>query len=192
MELHRLEVGKPFAPGPPRPEVSEFNWRSPECELIVCFRQPSPDEVEAVRVGPAEFALYHERDQIVLCYRFLAAPGRQSGVSWSDTPYHIGRLQAAGRPAAESTPPPDPGSLSPESRQHLHIILLDEAGIVRVLRTATFSPEFTRALYSAIRDQASRSYDAPAYGHGLDALYGRFATSDQLAAACAVRCRGED
>jgi hypothetical protein len=192
MALHKLEVGKPFAPGSTRPEGGEFNWRSPECELILTFGRPSPDEVEAVRVGPAEFALYHDRDQIVLCYRFHPAPGRKTGMPWSDAPYHIGRLALAGRPASESVPPPDPATLSPESRQLLHVILLDEGGIVRVLRTATLSPEFTRALYAAVRDQASRSYDAAAYGHGLDMLYRRFDDSDQLAAACAVRCRGGD
>jgi hypothetical protein len=190
MELHRPEVGKPY--GSTRPEGEEFNWRSPECELIITFRRPSPDEVEAVRVGPAEFALYHEGDQVVLCYRFHPAPGRKSGVLWSDAPYHIGRPPEAGRPAEESTPPPDPGSLSPESHQLLHVILLDEAGIVRVLRTATLSPEFTRGLYSAIRDQASRPYDARAYELGLHALFQRFPASDRLAAACAVRCRGGD
>jgi hypothetical protein len=187
--MHRFEVGKPFAPGPPRPEGAEFNWRSPECELIVTMRGPSPDEVEAVRAGPSEFGLFHQYEQIILCYRFGAAPGRKSGVPWSDAPYHIGRLAAAGRPAAESEPPPDPAGLSAESRQLLHVILLDERGIVRVLRAVTLSPEFTRALYAAIRGQASRPYDRGRYEAELDRLYQTY-TSDRLAAACAVRCEG--
>jgi hypothetical protein len=187
--VHRYEVGKPFAPGATRPEGAEFNWRSPECELVLCLASPSPDEVEAARIGPAEFGLYHEGDQIILCYRFRPAAGRKSGMPWSDAPYHIGRLAAAGRPAAEAVPPPDPAGLSAEARQLLHVVLLDERGIVRVLRAVTLSPEFTRALYAAIRDQASRPYDRAAYEAGLDRLYARY-TSDRLVAACRVRCEG--
>jgi hypothetical protein len=179
--VHRYEVGKPYG-GPPRPEGVEFNFRGGECELIVVLCSPAPSEVEAVRAGKAQFGLYKEGDQILLCYKFGVMP-------WSDAPYHHARLAEAGVPEEQRRLPPDPDMLTPESRAVLHVILLDTRGIVRVLRAVTFSPEFTRALFSAIRDQAARPYHRGAYEAGLDRLYAQF-TSDRLAAACRWHCEG--
>lgn len=182
--MHSLEVGKPYIPGRSRwPEGCEYNYRGGENELRLSYGDPSPREVAAVQKGRALFGLYHEGDQVILCYRF-------GDLAWSDAPFHLARLAAAGVPAEERTPPPDPATLSPESRAILQVVLVDAGpGIVRVLRAVTLSPEFTSALFGAIRDQASRPYDRASYEAGLDRIYRRYG-SDQLAAACRVRCEG--
>jgi hypothetical protein len=211
--MHAYEVGKPYHPGRREwPECSEFNYRGGECELKIFFRSPTPREIEAVQAGRSEFALFHQGDQIILCYRFDAADRPGAGVPWSDAPYSFHRLADSGVPEAERALPPDPkafldrlaaagkdawkaGRLPGEeftcdSRALLQILLIDAAtGIIRCLRAVTLSPEFTRALFGAIRDQAARPWDRAAYERALKSITDHH-TSEQLAGLASVRCQG--
>jgi hypothetical protein len=190
--MHAYEVGKLYHPGRTTwPETSEFNYRGGECELRLFFRSPTPSEIGAGRSGRSEFALFHQDDQIIFCYRFDAESGRAgSGIPWSDAPYHFGRLALAGLLAKQRTIPPDPARLGPETRALLHIRLIDAAtGLTQVLRVVSLSPEFTRTLFRAIRDQARRPFDLAAYDQELASIYAGY-SSEQLAAAAVVRCEG--
>ena len=77
-----FEVGKPYNPNKQKwLEASQYSFRSGQHELVLFFRNPTAQEVDAVRRGTAEFALSVELPLIVLCYRF------GNGVPWSDASY---------------------------------------------------------------------------------------------------------
>jgi hypothetical protein len=181
---HLLEVGKPYHPDRKMwPQGNQFSYRGRELVLVLFFDQPTPAEVQAVRHGMADFGLYDADDLVVLCYRFHHDQG---GVPWSDAPYHIGLV-----PQGERIIPPDPATLTPESRAVLHIILVNATGgQIRALRQVSLSPEFTARLFGAIRAQASRPFDSRQYGSRLRSLNFQFPTSDLLVAVCSVRCEG--
>ena len=183
--MHALSVGKPYIPGRSRwPEVGEYNYRAGANELRIFWGAPTASEVESVRKGPALFGLYTQGDLLILCYRFGSLP-------WSDAPYSIHLLEPAGVPP-EDRVPPDPASLTPESRALLDVVLIDAgSGIVRALRTVTFSPEFTGALYYAIAAQARMPFDKSEYDESIERVYRTYPT-DRLAAACQVQCKGGD
>jgi hypothetical protein len=182
--MHRLEVGKPYNPDRKMwPEGNQFNYRSGELELVLFFDQPTPAEIRAVKTGRADFGLYDADGLVVLCYRFWHDLG---GVPWSDAPYHIGLV-----PQAERIAPPDPSTLTAETRALLQIILVNATGgQIRALRMVSLSPEFTARLFGVIRAQASRPFDSRQYDSLLKSLSFQFPTSDHLVDACSVRCEG--
>ena len=182
--LHPYQVGQPYHPDREMwPQAPQFNYRGGACELVLFFDQPTPAEVVAVESGRAEFALYDRAGLAVLSYRFVHPQG---GIPWSDAPYHYQLV-----PERERIPPPDPRALSLESRALLDVIQVDAlGGQIRALRRVSLSPEFARSLFRAIGHQASRPFDSRRYEAGLKALYDQFPSSDQLAAACQVRCVG--
>jgi hypothetical protein len=184
--MHRLEVGKPYHPDRKIwPLAPQFSYRGGECELVLFVDQPTQAEVAGVKLGRAGFALYDRDGLAVLCYRFVHPKG---GIPWSDAPYHY-QLVAE----HERIPPPDPSRLSPESRAVLLVILVNATGgQVRALRQVSLSPEFTRALFWAIGQQAARPFDSRRYDADLKALYLEFPTSVHLVEACPVRCEGGD
>jgi len=184
--MHAYEVGRLYHPDRKVwPQGSQFVFRGGELELVLFFDNPSRHEVEAVRTGRSDFALYDHDDLVVLCYRF---EGPKANVPWSDSPY-CWHLVAA----AERILPPDPATLTPESRTLLHVVLVNAVGgQIQALHSLTLSPDFTRALFSAITRQAARPFDRAAYDLTIDALYRRYQSSAELAATCTVRCRGGD
>jgi hypothetical protein len=179
--VHAYEVGKLYNPARKMwPQTPQFNLRGGELELVLFFDSPTAAEVAAVHVSAAEFALYHDRDQVVLCYRF------RPGVPWSDAPYSYHLI-----PEAERIPPPDPEKLGPETRALLHILLVNATGgEIRVLRAVTLSPEFTRSLYAAISTQAQLPWDKAWYDRRLAELYRRYSTTEALVQACQHRTKG--
>jgi hypothetical protein len=183
MPLHLYEVGKPYHAGRKVwPETAQLHWMSGELELTVFMDRPTRHEVEAVRRGRSEFALYSEADLIVLCYRF---EGKRANIPWSDASYQWHLV-----PPAERVMPADPAGLTPESRVPLHVVLVNAiGGLIEAMRVVTLSPELTRALFAAIRSQAAAPWDREAHDRALVDLY-RTHTSDRLAAAAPVRCQG--
>jgi hypothetical protein len=89
----------------------------------------------------------------------------------------------------ERTLPPPSEETSPSLQALCTIILVDAAdGIVLVLWSVTFSPEFTRALHRAIADQVVASYEKVSHGRWADEMTRRFST-DQLWRRCTTRCQ---
>jgi hypothetical protein len=180
---HLHQVGKPYHPDRKIwPQGSHFNFMNGEFDLLLFFDAPTRHEIEAVRIGRAEFALYDHDDLVVLSYRF---EGKRENVPWSDAPYQWHVVPVANRIAPRE-------DLGPETRALLSITLVGATdGLIRVLRALTFSPEFTRDLFTAIARQAAAPYDRATYDRKVDSLYQRF-DSGQLAAASSFRRFGGD
>jgi hypothetical protein len=142
--MHVLTVGRPFPTAVPRVDAGAFyRYADGDHSLTLLMARPTPVEVEAVWKGQTRFALVVDGPALFFCYRFVPMP-------WSDAPYNI-HLEAP-----EDRTPPNLAELTDETRTLLHIHLVDtESGILRALRALTLGPDFTRALFEAIRDQAA-------------------------------------
>lgn len=157
------------------PEVAQYNYRGGEHELTIFLERPRTKELEAARVGAADFALIASPPVLLLCYRF------GDGLPWSDAPYSWHLV-----PDAERTLPPEPELAE---RALLHVVVVDAAtGIIRVLRALTLAPEFSRALHRAIRAQSRIPWSSHAFDRELSLL--QRSTSAELAGRADVRCRG--
>jgi hypothetical protein len=172
-----LEVGKPY-PGGPRawPEGADYNFRSGGHELRIFLDGATQHEVEAVRSGPVEFGLIVRPAGLMVIARF--------GSLTFDCSYHWGCMAEA--TGDRTLLPP-----SEETKPSMTIILLEATnGIVLVLRTVAFAPEFTRAIHKAITDQAGSPYDRAAHHRWADSML-RY-TTDQLWARCTIWGQGGD
>jgi energy-converting hydrogenase Eha subunit E len=124
------------------PAGAHFAFGPAGHELTLFYSEIDDDIVNEVRRGDAEFALIVEPPVIVLAYRF----GRS--ISWNDVPYswHLQPERQQLIPGVDHLP---------EQRSLLWISLVGaDDGIIYAQRGMTLSPDFTRALNEAIRDQA--------------------------------------
>jgi hypothetical protein len=165
------------------PERAQLAIRGDELELALFRDQPSYQEVEAVRIGRAEFGLYVDRDLVVLCYHFY---GHAGDIPWRDAPYSWHRV-----PAAERGAVPDVAQLGPDTRAVLHVVLVDAmGGDIRAVRQLSLSPTFTRSLYAAIANQAALPWEPDDYTRRLLKLMRRHPLTTSLVAASAAWCDG--
>lgn len=176
---HTLTVGRPYIESKTQwPEAVEYNYRSGSHELRLFYPNLSAQEIADVGRGLVRLAFAVRGDVIYLCWRF----GEQS---WCDATYSIHLV-----PAAERSTPPIP--VTPEERALLQVILVEATtGIIAAMRVVSFSPDFTRRLHAAIRDQLSRTWPGEdAYLTQCTRLYSAY-TSKQIAEQLAVAtCRG--
>lgn len=171
--LHVYRVGELYAPTRTRwPEAVDYNYRGGGGhELRLFWPRLSASNVQAVRTGSIELALYVEPPVIVLLYKIAGA------CDWSDQPFTIHLVPAAERQL------PIAGS-----RALLTILLIDaDTGILRVIRTITLAPALTTALHTAIAEQAAAPFDQDAYDHALAAIYRRHPTTRDLLRRATVR-----
>ncbi len=156
------------------PEGVQFNCGPGHYELVLFHAEIGADLVEAVRRGPAEFALIVEPQVIVLAYRFGEL------IPWQDIPYSW-HLQPAARQVIPSVVP------SSEARSLLWITMVGARdGIIHAQRGMTLSPSFTRTLHTAIRDQAARSFDPEECTGAISSIYLEYPhTVDRLSIAAA-------
>jgi hypothetical protein len=118
-------------------------------------------------------------------FRFGDRPDR--GIPWSDAPSSV-HLTAAEQGGVLAVPDPH---ITLESRAVLEIVLVDAAtGIIKALRDVSLSPEFTRALHQAIREQAEAPFDRRAYDRALQEAYRRWPTSEAMLRDAQARTRG--
>lgn len=176
-DMHEYQVGKPYIAGKTKyPENGEYNYRGGEHELRLFLADLTPAEINAVRLGRAEFGLFVDGPVILFLYRF------GDGIPWSDAPYTVHVV-----PEIERQLPP---VLEGPQRALLHVILVEaNTGIIQVLRAVTFSPDFTRALHRAIFGQGTQPFDQAAYDRRLAQLYARHSTTELVRKATA-RCIG--
>lgn len=183
MSLHPYQVGKPYIAGRRNwQEAVEYNYRQGAHELRMFLGNLKPWEIETIRSGPCEFALAVEKDVLFLLYRF--GEGRREAIPWSDAPFSWHLV-----PEDQRTLPEPTGLVEPHDT--LQVVLVDRlTGLIRALRMVSFSPAFTVALRSAIRDQASRSWPGGAeYDRQLGTVYGQH-SSEQLLARAIARTKG--
>lgn len=171
--MHLYEVGKLYTDRTHWPEGAQYNYRGGEHELVLFFNRPTAKEIHSIGKERAEFALFVERQLIILLYRF------GTGLDWSDAPYSIHLV-----PHEQRTIPPD---VEAGMRALLHIVLVDASnGIIRVLRVISLSPEFTQALHHAIQEQADMPFTRHVYNGQLESLFARY-PSFELAQMAGVR-----
>jgi hypothetical protein len=156
------------------PRGAEFAFGPGGHELTLFRPAIGPELAEAVGRGPAEFALIVRWPILVLTYRFGEA------IPWEDTPY-CWHLQPEARRVV-----PD-AAIAPGARTLLWISLVGaDDGIIHAQRGMTLSPEFTRALHDAIRDQALSPFDQDACTAAVARVYVRHhETADRLPIAAA-------
>ncbi len=178
-----LDVGQPYLPGHTswREHVEYNGFRNNRHYLRMFLNGLTPAEIRDVREGEAEFALYVEKDAIFFLYRFGSA------FPWSDAPYSIYLTNEPDREV------PEPGAAW-NSRDPLLVVLVDAAsGIVQGVRDLWLSPDFTKALRSAIAQQARRPWPGDqAYNSQIQDIYRRFPQPVELVHRAAAQTKGYD
>ena len=150
---------------------AEFSWGPNGHELRVVLPGLRSAEVTAVESGRIEAALLVEPPVLFLLIRFReqtdrVALGLVCSCCWWGSP-------------EERTDPP--------ASEVVRFVLVEgQSGIVRAIRTFSFSLEFTRSFHGAIDEQARLGYD-PAHEVAVEAMVRQYST-DQLWHCCQVRC----
>jgi hypothetical protein len=175
--MYRLVVGELYGPAWPDIEGADYNYRGEQHELRLFLAGVKAREITAVRDGPIDFGLLVEPEGLFLITRFGDTMSFESSYHW----FRLDPTERIEPPATEET--------RPELRALITIILVElTTGIVLALRAVTFSPEFTRAIHRAIRDQIDRPYNAATYERWTRVMM-RYETH-MLWNRCTVRCRG--
>jgi hypothetical protein len=174
------EVEKPYREGIDRyPEGAEYNYYDGHHQLVIYMADLLDVEIGSVKAGNANFAFTVISQSIILMYQFAPA------LPWGDAPFTIHLVPEKYR----KLPPIE--ELSPESRAFIHVHLIDaDTGILKVVRSMTLSPSFTRHLHDQIRLQSmQRDFDETIYRDTLKKLYDQHCTPALLSLAI-DRCRG--
>ena len=162
--MYLYEVGKLYSGRKRWPELAQYNYRGGEHELILFLGGPNKKEVEDVKNGDAEFALFVERDLIILLYKF------GQSIDWSDAPFSIHLVPLAERVLPEL--------INDNTRVLLHVLLVDAStGIIKAMRAISLSNEFSAALHQAILDQAKKTFTKNEYDRELTGLYNGYSSS---------------
>ncbi|GCF11246.1 hypothetical protein [Dictyobacter arantiisoli] len=182
--MHEFNVGTLYSKTRTSwPEIAEWNCTRSLNELRLFYYNPKPQEIQAISRGKCEFGLSVKGDIIFLSFRFYGNQPGQAGIPWSDAPYSYHML-----PDDRKQMPDE--NLSSESRSLLQVVLVNaNTGILLAIRNVTLSPEFTQALFQAIRDQAAKPFNQAAYDRQLKRIYDAY-NSKQLFAAAHVKCEG--
>ena len=173
-----LKVGGLFDPG--RTSYQEASWldyTETGPVLLMAVNNPTAKEIEAVKNGGIELALYETNPVLWFLYKI-------SGFGpWSDCPFSIRLYDGKGRRFDWSEKIEEGTGLA------LQIVLIDAGtGIVKVLRLVGMPTKFSRELRAMILRQLDRSFDVEKYSREIDKVYARL-SSDDLAARADIKCR---
>lgn len=147
------------------PDAPIYQYRAGHHELLLFFDAPSTAEIQSIRLGTAQFAFTVQNNVIVFLYEF--APGVPRG----DAPFSIHLI-----PLEERIIPAEPET--ERAQDILNIILVDAGtGIIEAMRKITFTPQFTAALRSAIRTQATQPFIERQHHLAVDALHANISTN---------------
>jgi hypothetical protein len=175
-----LKVGEPYM-GKKRGWIEgvQYNFDQAGHILQMFFARPTVKEVEAIRTGKIDLALYTTTDRAVILLAYKAP-----GIPWSDAPYTWHRV-----PAERQVIPP---ALEGEQRAMLEIHLVDTAtGLLRAMRRVSMAPEFSAHLHQMIAEQAATEADLSLYDRRLDGIYAKM-DAETIASMAQVRCTGGD
>lgn len=180
MEFQLLEVGKPYPGRATTQEASWLEYTESGPVLLMAVNRPTEKEIEAVRSGRIEFALYETDSVFWFLYKI-----RGFG-PWSDCPFSIRLYDGKGVKFDWSEEIEDGTGLA------LQIILI-EAGtnIVKVLRLIALPTKFSREFRAMVLAQLERPFDVARYHQEIDKTYARL-SSDDLAARADIKCRAGD
>ena len=161
-------------------EGTEYNYAADKHVIKLVWNRLTLAEVAAVDHGPLQFALFPNKEQIILFLKL----GEVSG--WLEMPYTIWRVSDDDR-AIPDTP-------DPKEHAGITIFLVQaESGRIAAMRFLTISPAMTTALLMAIRHQASLPFNQAQYDARLAELRRRYPTPDAFVADTTmvrIRCNG--
>ena len=179
---HLYEVGKLYSQkGKTRwDEHVEYNFLAKAHELRLFYKSPSEKEIENVRTGVAQFALYPYLDVIFFCFKFGDDP-------WSDSVSSIHLI-----PEDERMLPDDVDNA--QERGLLHTFLVDaDTGILKAMRVVSFSAQFSRAMNAAIWQQHERPFPSDTeYNAQAQRIYNQYSSSQIANKLAIIRCKGGD
>lgn len=175
--MHSFQVGKLYMPGKTSwPEASYFNYDAAGLTLTIFARNLKDDEIEAVKSGQIELALYENQPAIFLMWKI-----RGFG-PWSDAPYTIHVVPKDRQPDIESRKLVKEGEML-----GLQITLVEgTTGIIKVLRYVSTSTQFTILLNEAVDRQLKQPFNEQFYNQHINKLYARY-TSDAMATLAEAR-----
>lgn len=146
--------------------------------LLVCLDRLTEKEIDKLRIGKAEFALYENSDILFLLARI---PGV---LSWSDAPFHIG-LYGDGRSVPEV---PEGSGLA------LTVYGVDATnGKIKSMRLIGLGTKFSQEVVRIMKKQQMEpQIDRQEYNQQLEAIYGMYTCEMMVERAIATyRTRGE-
>lgn len=168
--MYKYEVGKPYVEGKTRwPEASFFSYDKAGLVLTIFASRLKEPEIEAVRRGQVELALYENQPTIFLLYKI------RGWGQWSDSPFTIHLVKPEDRPEIKP--------IIGEGQKLLLMIILvgADTGIIKVLRAVSTSTEFTIVLNHAVMRQLEQEFDRLRYNLHIDNLYSRYSSDQMLA-----------
>lgn len=174
--MPEYRVGTIYHPGKTRwQDGTDFNFRSGVLELRMFFSHLSGSDIRAIKNGPCTFALAVIEDIIYFLFEFGRA------CPWSDNSYSIHLVSEN-----ERTVPPE---LKPGEMATLTIILVSsEDGIIRAMRQISLGHDFSKALYDAIREQATQPFDRAEHDARIARVYRQYPTTQALLRQAKVSC----
>jgi hypothetical protein len=186
--MQLLTVGQPYDPGRRMwPEGADYNFRAGAHELRIFLTRATAAEVAAAQEGKIDFGLLIDLPELYIVSRFFDPRDPTRRVMAFDCSYSIHRVVKE-----ERTPPPPSEEISPDLRALVVVVLVEATNeVVLVLRTMSYSPEFTRVFHRAIADQLALPYDKTAHEREAVAKVQSFDTY-QLWDLCQFHCTGGD
>lgn len=176
--LHVFEVGGLFIPGKTQyREAAVLEYTESGPLLLLAIIGPTAKEVEAVKAGKIELALY-EREPVLWFLFKIHGFG-----PWSDAPFSIRLYDGRDRKFDWSEEIEDGMGLG------LQIILVDAGtGIVKALRFIAMPTDFSREFRAAILRQLERPFSADEYNREISRIYANY-SSDDLADRADIKCK---
>jgi hypothetical protein len=142
-----IKRGELLVPGRTQwPETIEYNYTLNGHEIRIFMRSPIKEEIQSIRQGLLDFALYNADLPVVLI--------KTEAIPWSDCPFSYWLV------------PPDYRQIPPEIKAGemaiINIILVDaDTGIVKGIRSTSLSTEFSQKLHESIQKQIDEGEFSP-------------------------------
>ncbi|HZK18932.1 MAG TPA: hypothetical protein VFD15_06415 [Clostridia bacterium] len=178
--MHILEVGKLLIPGKTRyNEGATFEYSELGPVLVFAFGNPAPEEIQAVKKGRVDLALYESPPVLFILHKI------QGLEQWSDSPFSIRMYDNMGKVFDFGEPIRDGMGLV------LHIVLVDaDTGVLVAQRIIGTPTEFSRDIRAAILRQIEQPFSPESYHRKIDNIYRTFSTKELLRRATTYRMRG--
>lgn len=160
--LHIYTVGELYVPDRTQwEERDEYNYWNGYHILRIFWVGLKAEVITLMLKGDLQFSMTTHEDLLFLNYR-------AGGMEWSNIPYTV-----------HLTPPEAlmlPDLAEWEGKHAILSVFLVEAttGILKGLRTLTWSAEFTKAIHKAILAQADMPFDDTAYTAKIDTIYASY------------------
>lgn len=162
--MQKFEVGQLFQEDITQyEETMRFGFSQPGADMCIFFNAPNAKEIESVKSGKLEIAMYTKDDLIFMLFKF-------QGLHWMDAPYSV-----------HISKPFEFEDLAEGSGFGCTIFLIDAAtGILKVMRYISFSTEFSRRFKNAVLKQKELSFNNSLYDAKIQAVYKNYSTSDMV------------